>query len=425
MSGVHGGVLRGVRVVELASWTYVPSAGAALADWGADVIKVEGVSSGDPGRALVVGGFTREAARADADFILELGNRGKRSIAIDIKSETGRELFGRLLASADVFLTNWLPGALERARLTVADIRSFNPRIIIARGTGLGVRGPDRDRGGFDAATYLARGGVAYTLTPFGSETPAVQGPGFGDLQAGATLAGGVCAALFHRERTGEPTIVDSSLLAQAMWSIAPSIAAADFFDIDGIPGAPPGLAINPLVNRYRTKDGRWIQLVFLQPDKYWAGFCRRIGLAELADDARFVPSSNLIANAAAATELLANTFARHDLSHWQTVLADEPGGMGRARDTAGDPQRPAGRAQRVRGDQCRRPRREVPDRRRASAIRRDTTGTGACARTRSAHRGDPAGARCRLGRHRQGQGAQGNSVTSRDRVAQLSPMRA
>lgn len=342
MSGVHGGVLRGVRVVELASWTYVPSAGAALADWGADVIKVEGVSSGDPGRALVVGGFTREAARPDADFILELGNRGKRSIAIDIKSETGRELFGRLLASADVFLTNWLPGALERARLTVADIRAFNPRIIVARGTGLGVRGPDRDRGGFDAATYLARGGVAYTLTPFGSETPAVQGPGFGDLQAGATLAGGVCAALFHRGRTGEPTIVDSSLLAQAMWSIAPSISAADFFDIDGIPGAPPGLAINPLVNRYRTKDGRWIQLVFLQPDKYWAGFCRRIGLAELADDARFVPSSNLIANAAAATELLANTFARHDLSHWQTVLADEPGVWGALatpRETLNDPQ--------------------------------------------------------------------------------------
>lgn len=342
MSGVHGGVLRGVRVVELASWTYVPSAGAALADWGADVIKVEGVSSGDPGRALVVGGFTREAARPDADFILELGNRGKRSIAIDIKSETGRELLGRLLASADVFLTNWLPGALERARLTVADIRAFNPRIIVARGTGLGVRGPDRDRGGFDAATYLARGGVAYTLTPFGSETPAVQGPGFGDLQAGATLAGGVCAALFHRGRTGEPTIVDSSLLAQAMWSIAPSISAADFFDIDGIPGAPPGLAINPLVNRYRTKDGRWIQLVFLQPDKYWAGFCRRIGLAELADDARFVPSSNLIANAAAATELLANTFARHDLSHWQTVLADEPGVWGALatpRETLNDPQ--------------------------------------------------------------------------------------
>ncbi|WP_204802968.1 CaiB/BaiF CoA transferase family protein [Mycobacterium riyadhense] len=319
-------VLSGVRVVELASWTYVPSAGAALSDWGADVIKVEGVASGDPGRALVVGGFTREAARVDADFILELGNRGKRSIGIDIKSDMGRELFGRLLASADVFLTNWLPGALERARLTVEDIRAFNPKIIIARGTGLGVRGPDRNRGGFDAATYLARGGVAYTLTPFGTETPAVQGPGFGDLQGGATLAGGVCAALFHRERTGEPSIVDSSLLAQAMWAIAPSISAADFFDIDGIPGAPPGLTINPLVNRYQTKDGRWIQLVFLQPDKFWAGFCERMGLAELATDERFVPSSNLIANAGAATAIFAKAFASHDLAHWQKVLEDEPG---------------------------------------------------------------------------------------------------
>lgn len=336
------GMLSGVRVVELASWTYVPSAGVALSDWGADVIKVEGVASGDPGRALVVGGFTRQAARADVDFILELSNRGKRSIAIDIKTDTGRELFGRLLASADVFLTNWLPGALERAGLTVEDIRSFNPGIIIARGTGLGVRGPDRDSGGFDAATYLARGGVAYTLTPFGTENPAVQGPAFGDLQGGATLAGGVCAALFHRERTGEPSIVDSSLLAQAMWAIAPSISVADLFDIDGIPGAPPGLAINPLVARYKTKDDRWIQLVFLQPDKFWAGFCRRMGLPELANDERFVPSANLIANAADATAIFADAFAAHDLAHWREVLHDEPGVWGALatpRETLNDPQ--------------------------------------------------------------------------------------
>jgi crotonobetainyl-CoA:carnitine CoA-transferase CaiB-like acyl-CoA transferase len=323
------GVLSGVRVVELASWTYVPAAGAALSDWGADVIKVEGVSAGDPGRSLVVGGFTREAARVDADFILEIGNRGKRSIALDLKSETGREFFGRLLATSDVLLTNWLPAALERARLTVDDIRAFNPNIIIARGTGTGVRGPDRNRGGFDAATYLARGGVAYTLTPFGTEFPAVQGPAFGDLQAGITLAGGVCAALFHRERTGKPSVVDSSLLAQAMWAIGPSISAADFFDIDGIPGAPPGLAINPLVNRYQTKDDRWIQLVFLQPDKFWAGFCERIGLSELAADERFVPSSNLIANSAEATAIIATKLAAHNLAHWQKVLDDEPGVWG------------------------------------------------------------------------------------------------
>ena len=336
------GVLTGVRVVELASWTYVPAAGVALADWGADVIKVESVASGDPGRALVIGGFTRDAARADVDFILELGNRGKRSIALDLKSDTGRELFGRLLSQADVLLTNWLPAALERARLTVEDVRAFNPNIIIARGTGLGVRGPDRNRGGFDAATYLARGGVAYTLTPFGTEHPAVQGPAFGDLQAGVTLAGGVCAALFHRERTGEPTIVDSSLLAQAVWSIAPSISVADLFGIDGIPGAPPGLAINPLVSRYQTKDSRWIQLVFLQPDKFWAGFCERMGLPELATDERFVPASNLVANAAEATAIVAARFAGQDLQYWRQALADEPGvwsPLATPKETLNDPQ--------------------------------------------------------------------------------------
>jgi crotonobetainyl-CoA:carnitine CoA-transferase CaiB-like acyl-CoA transferase len=340
-------MLRGVRVVELASWTYVPAAGAALADWGADVIKVEDVRGGDPGRALVIGGFTKEAARAHVDFILEIGNRGKRSIAMDVKSEAGREYFGRLLATADVFLTNWLPGPLERARLTVEDIRSFNPNIIIARGTGTGVRGPDRDKGGFDAATYLSRGGVAYTLTPYGTEHPAVQGPGFGDLQGGITLAGGLCAALFHRERTGEPSIVDSSLLAQAMWSIAPSIAVADLFDIDGIPGAPPGLAMNPLVNRYKTRDGRFIQLVFLQPDRYWAGFCERIGLAELAADPRFVPSSNLTANADEATALVGAAIASQDLAHWREVLEDEPGvwaALATPKETLNDPQvRPNG----------------------------------------------------------------------------------
>lgn len=334
-------VLAGVRVVELASWTYVPAAGAALADWGADVIKVEDVRGGDPGRALVIGPFTKEAARAHVDFILEIGNRGKRSVAIDVKSETGREYFGRLLATADVFLTNWLPAPLERARLTVEDIRSFNPNIIIARGTGMGVRGPDCNKGGFDAATYLSRGGVSYTLTPLG-ESPAVQGPAFGDLQGGITLAGGLCAALFHRERTGEPSIVDSSLLAQAMWSIAPSISVADLFDMDGIPGAPPGLAMNPLVNRYKTSDGRFIQLVFLQPDRFWAGFCNRIGLPELAEDPRFVPSSNLIANADAACALVGAAIAGQDLEHWRKALADEPGvwaALATPRETLNDPQ--------------------------------------------------------------------------------------
>lgn len=320
------GILDGIKVVELASWTFVPAAGAVLADWGADVIKVEDTKAGDPGRALVVGGLRRQNARADADFMLEIGNRGKRSIGLDLKSEKGHEYLAKLLAEADVFLTNWLPAPLERANLTFEQVRAINPNIIVARGSGQGPLGPDRNRGGFDSASFMARGGVAYALTPDDSEYPLGQGPAFGDLPSGMTLAGGVIGALYHREKTGETTTVDVSLLAQAMWTMAPDILASDFFGVDRIPVPPVGSAINPVTNKYKTLDGRWLQLVFLQPDKFWANFCHRVGLSELAEDGRFVPSANLMANTDEATAILREHFASRDLEHWTKVLADEPG---------------------------------------------------------------------------------------------------
>ena len=249
-------------------------------------------------------------------------------------------------------------------------------------------------------------------MTPFGTETPAVQGPGFGDLQGGITLAGGVCAALFHRERTGEPSIVDSSLLAQAMWTIAPSISVADLFDIDGIPGAPPGLAINPLVNRYKTRDGRWIQMVFLQPDRFWAGFCERIGLPELADrrTLRAVEQSDRQRRRRRARSS-GRGIASEDLEHWRKALADEPGvwaALATPKETLNDPQV---EAERLRHRQRRRPGQRVPDRRRTSAIQRNPPAGRARSRTWTAHRGDPAGARPRLGRHLGGQGQRRDSL--------------
>ncbi|EUA75251.1 coA-transferase III family protein [Mycobacterium xenopi 4042] len=311
--------------MELASWTYVPAAGVALADWGADVIKVESVTSGDPEDRSSSGFHPPSRTRRhrlhprveqSRQTQHRTGSEDRhRSRDLRPAPRSGRRAAHQLAAGG---IGAGPPDGRRHSALQSEHHHRARNRT--------GVRGPDRDRGGFDAATYLARGGVAYTLTPFGTEHPAVQGPAFGDLQAGITLAGGICGALFHRQRTGEPTIVDSSLLAQAMWSIAPSISVADLFDVDGIPGAAPGLAINPLVNRYKTKDGRWIQLVFLQPDKFWAGFCQRIGLPELATDERFVPSSNLITNAAEATAIISAKFAEHDLAHWREALAEEPG---------------------------------------------------------------------------------------------------
>ncbi|NLU64139.1 CoA transferase [Rhodococcus sp. HNM0563] len=319
-------LLNGVTVVELASWTYVPSAGVVLRDWGADVIKIEDTRGGDPCRYLTVGGLDPAESRVKANFMMEIGNHGKRSIAIDIKTPEGREIFAKLIAKADVLLTNWLPGALERADLSVDTLRAYNPKLIIARGSGQGPLGPDRDKGGFDASGYTARAGVAYALTPDGQEFPFAQGPAFGDLQGGSTLAGGIVAALFHRERTGVARTVDGSLLAQGMWAVAPDICAADYYGIDRIPAYAPGEAPNPVVNRYKTRDDRWLQLVFLQADRYWKGFCERIGHPELSDDERFTPLANLIANKDDATAILRKIFAERDLAEWQEILADEPG---------------------------------------------------------------------------------------------------
>ncbi|AXI76291.1 CaiB/BaiF CoA transferase family protein [Peterkaempfera bronchialis] len=320
------GVLQGVRVVEIASWTFVPSTGAVLADWGADVIKVEDVRGGDPGRSLVISGLRRGDAKADRDFMMEIGNRGKRSIGLDLRTETGRDILARLVKSADVFLTNWLPDARRRLKIDVEDIRAINPDIIYARGSGHGPRGPQAHQGGFDAASYMARGGVAFAVTPPENGRPIAQTPAFGDLPSGMTLAGGIAAALYRRLATGTPSVVDVSLLSQAVWTMSPDIMAAEFFGVERTAMTDSSLSPNPVVQKYRTSDGRWIQLVFLQPDRYWDAFVRRIGRPELADDPRFTPSSRLIANAEAATAELNAVFAEHDLDHWTKALADEEG---------------------------------------------------------------------------------------------------
>jgi crotonobetainyl-CoA:carnitine CoA-transferase CaiB-like acyl-CoA transferase len=337
-----GGVLEGIRVIEIASWTFVPSAGAALADWGADVIKVEDVRGGDPGRSLVISGLKREDAKADRDFMLEVGNRGKRSIGIDLRSARGREILGKLVVAADVFLTNWLPDARRRLKIDVDDIRAINPSIIYARGSGHGPKGPHAEKGGFDAASYMSRGGVAFALTPPEDDRPIAQTPAFGDLPSGITLAGGVAAALYRRLATGEPSVVDVSLLSQAVWAMSPDIMAAEFFGVDRTATGDSSKSPNPVVQKYRTSDGRWIQLVFLQPDRYWAEFTERIGRSDLSEDPRFVPSANLIANNELATAELVVTFAEHDLEHWTKVLADEEGvwaTVASPREVLSDPQ--------------------------------------------------------------------------------------
>jgi len=308
----------GVRVVELAQWVFVPVAGALLADWGAEVVHIE-PTAGDPYRGLATQGIGSE--RGGVNLSLALANRGKRSIALDIRHEEGLAVLHKLLASADVFLTNMRPGALQRAGLDADVLTSRYPALIYARGHGYGAKGPDADQAGYDATAFWARGGLAHILTPPERDYPIGQRGALGDRNGALALAFGVAAALLKRTRTGSGSVVDVSLLSTAMWTLSSDLLAALGGD-EPTPSAGRGPLFNPLVGVYRTKDGRHISLVFLQPDRYWGDFCRLIDRSELVEDPRFSDIVVRRENGAACVEELDREFAKRTFEEWKTLLA-------------------------------------------------------------------------------------------------------
>jgi len=318
-------VFSGVRVVELAQWVFVPVAGALLADWGAEVIHVEHPETGDGYRGLVSQGILQ--SKGGINQSMELANRGKRSIGVDVKSPDGRRILLKLIENADIFLTNYLPSTLERLDLGVDALRKVNPKLIYARGHGFGVRGPDADKAAYDATAFWARGGLAETLTPEGLPQPIGQRGAFGDRNGAVQLAFGMAGALFRRERTGEPSVVDVSLLATAMWTLASDVLSALQGNFRAAP--PPGgnlrsQAPNPLVNAFETKDGRFVSLVFLQPDRYWADLCRAVDRPELALDPRFSDITVRAEHREECVALLDEIFAARTFAEWRAVFDDE-----------------------------------------------------------------------------------------------------
>ena len=320
------GIMDGIRVVEVASWTYVPVAGAVLAEWGADVIKVEHPETGDPQRGLAAMGLVPTGPGGVA-HMMELPNRGKRSVGLDMATEEGRDLLLRLCATADVFLTNFRPQARRKLRIDVEDVRGANPDIIYVRGSGQGQRGPDAERGGYDNSTFWGRGGPADILSDPDDYPLPQPGPAFGDVIGGLTIAGGISAALYHRQRTGEPVVVDSSLLATAMWATGATSLAAGLFGFERMPlRGDRTRTPNPLVGNYRTADGRFLSLVMLESDRYWADLVQHLGAPELAEDPRFVDSRARAEHGPECVGVLDELFARRTFEEWKAILADAKG---------------------------------------------------------------------------------------------------
>src|ERR1700744_1431160 len=332
--------MSGIRVLEVASWTYVPVAGAVLAEWGADVIKIEHPETGDPQGGLVTSGLV---ALGGVAHMVELPNRGKRSIGLDMKSPEGHELLLRLAETADVFLTNFLPNQRKKLRIDGEDIRAVNPRIIFASGSAHGPLGPDANTGGYDNSTFWARAGAADTASPDELGYPVTQpGAAYGDVTGGLTLAGGISAALLHRERTGEALTVDGSLLSQGAWSLGATLAGSAAFGVERAPRYNPSEAPNALVNSYKTADGRFVFVVMLQTDKFWPKLVTAFGKPELIDDPRFPDHAARMNNNREAVAELQALFASKTYDEVTEILNSTSGAWAPAQrpiDVLSDPQ--------------------------------------------------------------------------------------
>jgi crotonobetainyl-CoA:carnitine CoA-transferase CaiB-like acyl-CoA transferase len=324
----------GVRVLEVAQFTFVPAAGAVLADWGADVIKVEHAETGDAQRGLsaLMGMPVGSGSFAP---LMEHPNRGKRSIGLALEQPEALDVLHELIRTSDVFLTNFLPRARRRLGIELEDVRKINPDIIYVRGSGFGATGPDSEKGGYDSTAFWARAGSALGTTPVDYDGLCVMPAGaYGDSLGGMTIAGGIAGALFARERTGETSVIDVSLLGVGAWANALSVG---FALLEGGPPerrAPGNSArTNPLVGNYRTADDRWLVLAMLQPGRYWPEFCRHIDREDLITDDRFATAEALMGNAPAAADIVQDVLATRPLAEWVARFAGMEGQWAVAQD--------------------------------------------------------------------------------------------
>ena len=301
-----------VRVVELGLWIAGPSCGGILADWGAEVTKIEPLT-GDPFRSL------EWLYPGSINPPFELDNRGKRSVAIDLMNPDGVAVVHELLAEADVFLTNYRAGGLERAGLDYDALAARFPRLVYAHVSGYGRDGDDRDRAAYDVGAFYSRGGIGAALTPQGQDIPYPRG-GMGDHMTGLAAAGGVAAALYRREHSGEGQLVATSLLRLGAYMHGWDHNVTARLETETEPytrTAPPNL----LINGYRCGDGRWIWLLGMEADRHWPGLLRALGRTEWEHDPRFDSIEARRENNAELVSLMDGVLATRSRDEWAPIF--------------------------------------------------------------------------------------------------------
>ncbi len=314
------GVLDGLKVLEMGHVVAVPGAATMMAEWGADVIKIEPLAGELYRGTRTIQGADRiiKSKGGEVDWIIQLLNRSKRSLALDLKQEAGRNILYKLVRQSDVFLSNYELGALEALKADYATLSRLNPGLIYGILTGYGTTGPDKDERGFDYSAAWARSGMQFLIGEPGG-TPPPQRPGMMDMATAGYLTAGILAALLDRQKTGKGQKLEISLYHTAVWLIAQDIQGA--LVNRPIPKHEHAGVPNPLWNNYRTKDNRWLQLVMLQSDLFWGNFCRALGHPELEKDPRFLNMNAREVNNVALIRRLDEIFASRDANEWQQRL--------------------------------------------------------------------------------------------------------
>ncbi|OUS11013.1 hypothetical protein A9Q89_10190 [Gammaproteobacteria bacterium 53_120_T64] len=312
-------VLSGIKVLEIATFVFGPGCGAVLSDFGANVIKVESPGLGDP---------LRHAHKAppfmkcDFAYPWQQDNRNKRSIALDLKTDAGREILLKLVREADVLITNFPPNVLARLNIRYEDLAPENERLVYGQITGYGEKGDDANTPGFDGNAYWARTGLMDAVRTAEGE-PAMPAPAMGDHPSAMTMYAGIMTALFNRERTGQGSKVSTSLMANGLWAASSALSGI-------LCGTKPYRRLNPekpgsaLVNYYRTQDQRWISLIVIQEEKHWPNFIKAIERPDLATDPRFAELAIRFKHAKELGAILSDIFSTRSCEEWRERLREQ-----------------------------------------------------------------------------------------------------
>ncbi len=304
----------GLKVIDCASWIAGPAAATMLSDFGADVIKIEPPGAGDPWRA------SQPIPGKQVDYYWQLTSRNKRSLALDLKHPDGQAVLHRLVAVADVFITNFPLPVRDRLKMAPADLTPLNPRLIYASFTAYGEEGEEAAKTGFDSTAYWARTGLMDMVRANADTVPSRSMPGMGDFPSATGVYAAIVTALYRREKTGWGGVVRSSLLQNGLWANGCAVQTRLFGENVALRPHRDD-APNALANHYRSRDGRWFIMALFNEQRQLRSFLGAIGREELTDDPRFATTEARKQHARELVIILDEVFSRRDLAEWRSIL--------------------------------------------------------------------------------------------------------